>query len=296
MSSLTATTGLRVRRRVASSPWHMAWRRYRRNRVALAGGAIAVLILLVAILAPLLAPGGYEYSNLSETLQGPSLRHWLGTDPVGRDLYSRLVYGARTSMTVGFLVPLMGIVIGVPLGACAGWFGRSVDFITLRLIELATTVPPLLIGLLLIALYGSGLFHVALFLGATAWIGFARITRAQFLTLRDREFVVSARALGVPPWRTMLTHVLPNAAGPIVIYFVQYIPIAVFGEAGYSFLGLGVQDPIPSWGKMITDGERYLSLDPLVGLLPMLCIAVATLSFSFLGDGLRDALDTSVAD
>lgn len=296
MSAVVATAGVRPSGRVAFSPWHLAWRRYRRNRMALGGGGIAVVILLVAILAPLLAPGGYEYANIAQTLQGPSLGHWLGTDPVGRDFYSRLVYGARTSMTVGFLVPLMGMAIGIPLGACAGWFGRSVDFVTLRLIELATTIPPLLLGLVLIALYGSGLFHVVLFLGATAWIGFARITRAQFLALRDREFVTAARALGVPPWRTMLTHVLPNAGGPIVIYFVQSVPIAVFGEAGYSFLGLGVQDPIPSWGKMITEGERYLALDPLVALLPMLCIALATLSFSFMGDGLRDALDPSAAD
>lgn len=296
MTAIAPGAGLGLRAARGRSPWYLAWRRYRSNRMALGGGVIAALVVLVALLAPLLAPKGYQLTNLSETLQGPSLKHWLGTDPVGRDLYSRLVYGARTSMTVGFLVPLMGTVIGVPVGAVAGWFGRQVDFVVMRVIELATAVPPLLVGLLLIALYGSGLFHIVLFLGATAWIGFARITRAQFLALRDREFVTAARALGVPPWRNMLAHVLPNAAGPIVIYFVQYIPLAVFAEAGYSFLGLGVQDPIPSWGKMITDGERYMQIAPLVGLAPMLCIALATLSFSFLGDGLRDALDTSVAD
>ncbi len=296
MSIIAASAAVAPRRHARSSPWRDAWRRYRRNRMALIGGVIAGLVLSIALLAPILAPGGYEYSNLAETLKGPSPQHLLGTDAVGRDLLSRLIYGARTSMTVGFLVPLIGALIGLPIGAAAGWFGKAVDFITLRLIELATAIPAILLGLLLIALYGSGLFHVTLFLGITSWVGYARITRAQFISLREREFVTAARAIGTPAWRIMFLHILRNAAGPIIIIFVLGIPGAVFGEAGYSFLGLGVQDPIPSWGKMITDGGQYLQLAPLVALLPMLFVGLTTLSFSFVGDGLRDALDPNAQE
>lgn len=284
-------------RRVArSSPWGDAWRRFRRNRMALIGGIIAALILLTAVLAPVLAPGGYEFTNLSATLQGSSALHPLGTDEVGRDLLSRIIWGARTSMTVGFLVPLIGTLIGLPLGASAGWFGGKVDFVVLRLVEAMTSVPSILVAILLVTIYGSGLVNVALYLGVTSWVGVARLTRAQFISLRGREFVTAARAIGTPPWRIMLQHILPNAAGPIIIVFVLAIPGAVFGEAGLSFLGLGVQDPIPSWGKMILEGGRYMELDPLIGLLPMLCIALTMLSFSFVGDGLRDALDPNALE
>jgi ABC-type dipeptide/oligopeptide/nickel transport system permease subunit len=295
--SLAATSGIAAwRGRARSSPWATAWRRYRRNRMALAGGVVAILVLLVAIAAPLLAPGGYQYSNLSETLQGPSRAHWLGTDAVGRDFLARLIYGARTSMTVGFGVPIIGALIGLPIGAIAGWFGGWLDFLTQRMVEVGTAVPPLLVGLLLIALYGSGLSHVVLFLGITSWIAFARITRAQFFALRTREFVVAAQATGTPPWRIMLAHILPNALGPIIILLVQSIPAAVFAEAGYSFLGLGVQDPLPSWGKMIADGGRYMQLVPLVALMPIFCIGLTMLSFSFVGDGCRDALDPNALE
>jgi oligopeptide transport system permease protein len=296
MSAIAAPVRTTSARRARSSPWRDAWHRFRRNRLALVGGIISSLILLTAIFAPLIATQAYDYSSLADTLQGPSAQHLLGTDEVGRDLFSRLVYGARTSMTVGFFVPVIGALIGMPLGAAAGWFGGVADFITLRLVEAATSVPAILVGLLLIAIYGSGLFHVTLFLGVVSWVGFARLTRAQFLALRDREFVTAARAIGTPGWRIMLSHILPNAAGPIIVLFVLAIPGAVFAEAGYSFLGLGVQDPIPSWGKMITEGGRYMQIDALFGLLPILCIALTMLGFSFTGDGFRDALDPNALE
>jgi ABC-type dipeptide/oligopeptide/nickel transport system permease subunit len=145
----------------------------------------------------------------------------------------------------------------------------------------------------LITLYGSGVGKLVLFLGLTSWVGFSRLARAQYIALRDRDFVLSARALGVPTWRIVLVHILPNAVGPMIVYFVQQIPATIFAAAGFSFLGLGVQDPLADWGKMINDGEQYLTIDPTVALLPIICIALATLSFSFFGDGLRDALDPS---
>lgn len=287
---------LPARHRARSSPWADAWRRFRRNRMAMVGLVIATIILLTAIFAPLLAPGGYEFSNLSETLRGPSATHLFGTDEVGRDLLSRIIWGARTSMSIGFLVPVIGTLIGLPLGAAAGWFGGKIDFVVLRLIEAMTSVPSLLVAILLVTIYGSGLLNVAIYLGITSWVATARLTRAQFIALREREFVLAARATGTPPWRIMLQHILPNAAGPIIIVFVLAIPGAVFGEAGLSFLGLGVQDPIPSWGKMILEDATYIQIDPLIGLLPMLCIMLTMLSFSFVGDGLRDALDPNARE
>lgn len=296
MSAAVSTAAPVARRRSQSSPWRDAWHRYRRNRMALVGGVFASLILLTAVLAPVIAPYSYSFSDISATLQPPSPQHLLGTDAIGRDLLSRIIFGARTSMTVGFLVPVIGALVGVPLGAAAGWFGGWVDFVFLRLIEAMTALPSILLALLLVTIYGSGLYHVALFLGITGWVGIARLTRAQFLSLRDREFVVAARAIGTPPWRIMLAHLLPNAAGPMIILFVLGIPSAMLGEAGLSFLGLGVQDPIPSWGKMISSSATYVQIDPLLGLLPILCLALTVLAFSFVGDGLRDALDPHALD
>jgi oligopeptide transport system permease protein len=278
-------------RRSSSSFWHAAWYRYRRNKLALVSGVIAVIILLVAALASVIAPYGYAVQDLTQSLAGPSLHHLLGTDELGRDLLSRVIYGARTSMTIAIGAPLLGALIGVPLGIVAGWFGGAADFITLRGFEIFTMVPQILAALLLISLFGSGVWKLVLFLGVTSWVGFGRLARAQYISLRDRDFVQAAKAMGVPTWRIIIVHVLPNALGPIIVFFVQAIPATIFASAGFSFLGLGVQDPLADWGKMINDGQQYLPIAPIVALVPIIVIAIATLSFSFAGDGLRDALD-----
>jgi oligopeptide transport system permease protein len=297
MSAVVAAPGTAVvKTRRPSTPLGDAWRRYRRNRTAFVGLVIAAFILFVAIFAPILAPEPYDYAVISDVLQPPSAQHVLGTDEVGRDLLSRVIYGARTSMTVGLAVSLLGTLIGVVLGGLAGWFGGRADFIALRLVEMMTAIPALIIALLLISIYGSGLDKVILYLGLTGWVGVTRLTRAQFIALRDREFVTAARAIGTPSLRIMLQHLLPNAAGPIIVVFVLAIPGAIFAEAGLSFLGLGVQDPIPSWGKMISQGGQYMEQAPLIGLIPIACIALTMLSFSFLGDGLRDALDPNARE
>jgi ABC-type dipeptide/oligopeptide/nickel transport system permease subunit len=276
-----------------SSPgfWRSAWYRYRRNRLALVSGVVAILILLVAVLAPLIAPYGYATQDLSQSLAGPSVHHLLGTDQLGRDLLSRAIYGARTSMTIAIGAPLIGALIGIPLGIMSGWFGGVADFMTLRAFEVFTMVPQVLMALLLIALFGSGVWKLVLFLGVTAWVGFARLARGQYLALRDRDFVLAARAMAVPTWRIVVVHVLPSAIGPMIVFFVQEIPATIFAAAGFSFLGLGVQNPLADWGKMINDGGQYISVSLTVALLPIICIALATLTFSFAGDGLRDALD-----
>jgi ABC-type dipeptide/oligopeptide/nickel transport system permease subunit len=296
MSAIAASTAITVKRRRRSTPLGDAWRRYRRNRTALVGLIIASFILFVAIFAPLLAPAPYDYAVISDVLQPPSAQHILGTDEVGRDLLSRVIYGARTSMMVGLSVSLLGTLIGVVLGGCAGWFGGRVDFLALRLVEIMTAIPALILALIAISIWGSGLDKLILYLGCTGWVGITRLTRAQFISLRDREFVTAARAIGTPSLRIMLQHLLPNAAGPIIVVFVLAIPGAIFAEAGLSFLGLGVQDPIPSWGKMISQGAQYMQEAPLIGLVPIACIALTMLSFSFLGDGLRDALDPNARE
>ena len=271
--------------------WHAAWYRYRRNRLALVSAVVATFILLVAALAPVLAPYGYAAQDLSQSLAGPSLRHLLGTDELGRDLLSRAIYGAQTSMAIAIGAPLVGALIGIPIGIVSGWFGGIVDFVTLRGFEVFTMVPQVLMALLLIALFGGGIVNLILFLGVTAWVGFGRLARAQYLALRDRDFVLAARALGVPTWRIIIVHVMPSAVGPMMVFFVQQIPATIFAAAGFSFLGLGVQDPLADWGNMINDGQQYLTFNLMIALLPIICIAMATLAFSFVGDGLRDALD-----
>ncbi len=278
-------------RRASSSFWRAAWYRYRRNKLALVAGAFVIIILLTGILAPHISPYSETSKDLTATLSGAGLRHWLGTDQLGRDTLTRVIWGARTSMTVAVGATAIGAVIGIPIGILAGWFGGGFDWVALRLFELFTMVPTILAALLFITVFGVNIWKLALFIGFTLWVGFGRLMRAQFLALRDREFILAARAAGVPQRRIIGVHILPNAVGPMIVFFVQQIPYVIFTAAGFSFLGLGIQDPTADWGKMINDSVSYLPIDPLLVLVPIACIALACLSFSFMGDGLRDALD-----
>jgi oligopeptide transport system permease protein len=271
--------------------WRDSARRFMSNRLAVAGLVVVGLLMLVALFAPVVALTPYDQSNIAEALQFPSREHPLGTDAVGRDFYSRLVYGARTSMLVGFAVATLAILIGLPLGALAGWRGGWIDLVVLRIIDLMTSVPALLIALFLISIYGSGLVNIILFMGLTGWVGTCRLARGQFLALREREFVTAARALGTPEGRIMVRHVFTNAAGPILLAFAMSIPGAIFGEAGLSFLGFGINDPIPSWGKMISDAISYFQVYWYLMLFPAIILALTILSFNFVADGLRDAID-----
>ncbi|MFH1570095.1 MAG: ABC transporter permease [Gemmatimonadota bacterium] len=288
---MSGSPGSAAGRGAGASFWRAAWARYLRNRLAVGAGVVVAGILLAALAAPWVAPSGETTQDLTATLAEPSLDHWLGTDQLGRDLLSRAIYGARTSMSIAIGASLLAALIGLPVGILSGWYGRAVDFVALRAFEVFTMVPPLLVALLLISVYGSGVGKLVLFLGVTGWVGTARLARAQYIALRDRDFVLAARAAGMPPWRLIFVHVLPNALGPILVFFVQQIPSTLFAAAGFSFLGLGVQDPLADWGKMMNSGVQYLPVAPMVALVPIACIALATLSFSFLGDGLRDALD-----
>ena len=275
--------------------WQDARRRFLRNRLATAGLCVVALFIILAVFADVLAPEPYDRSVLSETLRFPSARHWLGTDQVGRDMLSRMIYGARTSLIVGFAVQGLAFGIGIPLGALAGLRpGTWADFVVIRLVEVMSAFPSFLFALFILSVIGGGMFNVIFAIGITSWIDVTRLTRAQLLSLRERDFVQAARALGANDRHIFLYHLLPNALPPLIVMLALGIPSAIFAEAGLSFLGLGINDPIPSWGKMVGDSMGYIRVYWHVGFFPTLMIALAMLSFNFVGDGLRDALDPTL--
>lgn len=268
-----------------------AVRRFFANRLSVLGLIVVILIALAAIFADVLAPYPRDAAVFTETLRPPSGDHLLGTDAIGRDFLSRILHGARTSMLVGLLVPLLSGLVGIPLGALAGWRGGWFDFLFLRLVEIMTAIPTFLFAVILVTILGSGLEKLILFFALVAWLPEARLARAQFVALRPREYVLSARALGASDLRLTVQHILPNAAGPMIVSLVMAIPNAIFGEAGLAVLGLGVRDPIPSWGKMIAEGAVHVQSVPLLALIPTALIGATMLAYTFVGDGLRDALD-----
>jgi oligopeptide transport system permease protein len=271
-----------------------AARRFARNKLAIFGFAIVTALLLTALLADFIAPFPYDAANPAIALQYPSRDHWMGTDEVGRDVYSRIIYGTRISLSVGLGVTAIALLIGIPLGLLAGLAGGPIDYIIMRLVEVFTAVPALMLALLLISVFGGGLFNVILALGIVAWLDACRLLRAQLLSLRERDFVLAAQTLGASRTRIAFSHLLPNAVAPLIVAITIGIPIAIFAEAGLSFLGLGINDPIPSWGKMVGNALSYMRVYWHLGVFPTLAIAVTMLGFTFLGDGLRDAFDTSM--
>ncbi len=275
------------------SPGLQALRRLLLNRLALLGLILVGAVIFLALFAQWLAPHPYDFARFDRVLLMPLEHpdHLLGTDEVGRDYLSRLIYGARTSLIVSLLVQGLAVLIGVPVGAMAGYFGGRIGFVVSRLIDVMTAFPSLLFAILLISVLGGGLYSVVLALSVTGWILIARLTRAQFLALRERDFVLSAHALGVPTWRIAIRHVLPNALTPIVIAVSFGIPATIFAEAGLSFLGLGINDPLASWGKMVGVSNAYVRVYWHLALFPTLAIALTMLGCALLGDGLRDALD-----
>jgi oligopeptide transport system permease protein len=278
--------------------WQDAVRRFFRNRLAVFGFIIVAFFMFLAIFADVIAPYRYDQVDFTKVLVFPFVdpAHILGTDEVGRDLLSRLIYGARTSMIVGLSVQSIAVLLGVTLGGFAGYFGSKVDFVVSRLIDVMTAFPGLLFAILLVTVAGGGVRNIILALSITSWLGIARLTRAQLLSLREKEFIEAARALGVPGARIIYGHLVPNALSPILVAVSFGIPAAIFGEAGLSFLGIGVNDPIASWGKMVGVSQAYVSVYWHLGLLPTLMIAFSMLGFSFMGDGLRDALDPKLLD
>ncbi len=278
--------------------WQDAARRFLNNRLAIFGLAIVLFFLFLAIFADLIAPYPYDKVYFDRVLRMPFdlPGHPLGTDEVGRDYMSRLIYGARTSMTVGMAVQVVAVLIGVPLGGLAGYMGGRTDFMISRFIDIMTAFPGLIFSILIISVWGGGLTKVIFALSITSWIGIARLTRGQILSLREKEYVEAARCLGIGRNRIILRHLLPNALTPILVSISFGVPAAIFGEAGLSFLGIGINDPIPSWGKMVGVSNAYVRVYWHLALFPTVAVALSMLGFSFVGDGLRDALDPKMME
>lgn len=263
----------------------------RHDPLVLAGAAIVGAVALVAIAAPWLAPYDPNAIDLSAVLMPPSSAHWLGTDSLGRDVFSRLVFGARISLAVGFVAVGVSIAIGAPLGFAAGFFGGWVDAAIMRLADMMLSFPTFFLILAVIAFLEPSIWNVMIVIGATSWMGVARLVRAEALSLRAREFVLAAQGLGAGTWRIVFRHIAPNAMGPLLVSAVLGVAGAVLVESGLSFLGLGVQPPTPSWGNMLTEGKDYVQFAWWLVLFPGLAILITVLGLNLLGEGLRARLD-----
>ncbi len=277
--------------RKETSLWRDAWQRLLRNKLAIAGAAVVITFLLLAVFADGLAPYAYDYTDFTKAYQFPSVQFPFGTDALGRDMFSRLIYGARISMVVGLGSQLLVVIIGVPLGAIAGYYGGKVDLLLMRFVDVMYTFPTLLFVILIMTALGAGLLNIFIALGLTSWVTICRLTRGQLLSLREKDFVLAAHAVGAPPSRIILRHLLPNALTPLIVAITFGVPNAIFTEAALSFIGVGISPPVPSWGQMVGEYQQYLRGYWYLATFPAIAIALTMLAFSFLGDGLRDALD-----
>jgi len=274
-----------------SNLWRDAWRRLLRNKLAVVGGVTVILLCLVAIFADFIAPYSYTKANFGKIYEFPSREFPLGTDQLGRDVLSRMIFGARVSMLVGVGAQVIIVMIGVPIGLVAGYLGGRVDLLLTRFIDVMYAFPRLLFVILIMSMLGAGLLNIFIAIGLTGWVGIARPTRAQVLSIKEKEFVEGARALGAGFFRTVTKHVLPSALTPIVVSVTFGIPEAIFTEAALSFIGVGINPPTPSWGQMVGENQQYLRSYWHLCVFPSIAIAITMLSFTFFGDGVRDALD-----
>ncbi len=276
---------------MATSFWrHIFWERLRRNRMAMTGAFIVLGMFLLAVVAPLVAgdPGAI---NIAERLQAPSLRHLLGTDDLGRDVLTRIFYGARISLLVGFVAVGIATFIGIWLGAMAGYYGRWVDSLIMRFVDIMLCFPTFFLILAVIAFLEPSIWNIMIIIGLTGWMGVARLVRAEFLSLRERDFVLAGRALGASDARLIFRHILPNALSPVLVSATLGVAGAILTESALSFLGIGVQPPTPSWGNMLIAGKQTLGTAWWLSAFPGLAILITVLGYNLLGEGIRDALD-----
>lgn len=268
-----------------------AFRRLLANRLAVIGAIYIVLLLLVVTFAPIIAPRGYEAQDYNNLRAAPNAEYWFGTDAAGRDMWARVIYGARVSLMVGILVQIAALAVGVPLGLIAGFFGGRVDSIIMRVVDVLYAFPNLLFAILLMAWLGPGIGNVIIALSLTGWLTLCRLVRAQTLSLRSRDFVVAADAIGAPTWRVLFMHILPNTLSAVITASTFGIPQAILAEATLSFIGVGVSPPVPSWGQMVSDNILYIRSAWHLALFPSLALGLTILAFTLFGDGLRDAFD-----
>ncbi|MFA5027809.1 MAG: ABC transporter permease [Candidatus Methylomirabilota bacterium] len=267
------------------------WRQMRRNPLAVAGGAVVILLGLAALFAPLLAPYDPGAYDVRQILLPPGGAHWLGTDSLGRDLLSRMLFGARISMAVGFVSVGIAVLLGSAIGTVAAFYGGRTDEFLMRFVDLMLNFPRFFLLLTLIALLRPSIWVIMAVIGLTGWMGLARFVRGEILSLREREFVQSARALGARDVRIMFRHILPNALVPVLVSATLGVAGAILAESSLSFLGLGVQPPTPSWGNILIEGKANIEIAWWLSVFPGLAILVTVLAYNLLGEGLRDALD-----
>lgn len=267
------------------------WRTFSRNQLAICGSVVVAALVVLAVLAPLLAPWDPSRLDTKRILAPPSKSHWLGTDQLGRDVLSRVLYGSRISLAVGFVSVGIAMLIGVVLGSAAGYHGGMVDTVIMRLVDLMLVFPRFFLLLAVLALLRPSIWTIMTVIGLTGWMGVARLVRAEFLTLREREFVIWSESIGAGTLRVVFRHILPNALAPVLVAMTLGIPAAILTESGLSFLGLGVQPPYATWGNILNDGKDVLEVAWWMTLYPGLAILITVLSYNLMGEGIRDALD-----
>ena len=269
----------------------IVFRQYRRNKLAVVGAVVILILSLLAIFSPIFARFDPNEINLNEIYQPPSLKHPFGTDMNGRDVFARVLYGARISMSVGFISSGLAGLIGVLIGALAGFFGGKVDNILMRLVDLILCIPSFFLLLMVIAMLEPNIYNVMIVIALTSWPGLARMVRAEVLSIRERDFVQAAIALGISRWRIIWRHIVPNVMAPVFVAITLGVASAILVESGLSFLGLGVQPPTPSWGNILAQGRSVMQFAWWMTVFPGLAIFITVLCYNLIGEGLRDALD-----
>ena len=280
----------------SQSLWSDAFDRLKKNKLAVISGVILIALIALAIFAPWIAPHSYSYQNLELGAVGPSSTYWLGTDTLGRDQFSRILYGARVSLLVGFVATAVALVIGVSWGIVAGFFGGKIDSTMMRIVDILYGLPFIIFIVLLMVIFGRNIWLLFLAIGAVEWLTMARIVRGQVLTLKNQEFVLAAQAMGVRNLSLFFRHILPNILGTIAVYATLTIPQVMLLEAFLSFLGLGVQPPMSSWGTLIRYGVESMEEYPWMLIFPGLIFTITLFCLNFFGDGLRDAIDPRSSD
>ncbi len=267
------------------------WFRLKKNRAAVFAAGFLLLEMVIFFLAPLAWPHSYEVQDLERTLTGPSLRHWLGTDGLGRDLLARVLYGGRISLAVGLLASLVSGIVGVIYGSISGFLGGRWDNLLMRVVDVLYAIPFIFLVIILMVYFGRNFMLLFLALGLTQWLTMARIVRGQVLSLRQKEFIEAAKTLGVNQRTLIMRHLIPNTLGPVIVYLTLTVPSVILEEAFLSYLGLGIQAPLASWGTLIKEGVDIMDLAPWLLFFPALFLSLTLFCLNFLGDGLRDALD-----
>jgi peptide/nickel transport system permease protein len=270
------------------------WFKFIRNRLAVGGAIVVFSLIITALLAPLIAPYDPSFIDAEYVLTPPSHAHLLGTDQLGRDVLSRIIWGGRISLLVGFVAVGITIVIGAILGALAGYYGKMLDSIIMRFVDIMLCFPTFFLILAVIALLEPSIWNIMIVIGLTSWMGVARLVRAEFLSLKERDFVVAARAQGARDLRVIFRHILPNAMAPVFVAAILGVGAAILTESALSFLGIGVQPPTPSWGNILTAGKDNIEIAYWLSLYPGLAILITVLGYNLLGEGLRDALDPKI--